>query len=260
MINVRRIKQVLHYGWVHAEDAAMLSHDAETPKCHGRIWFYIDILICFYKYRMWSNQYLGEKFYEKTKEERTPIANKYKEEGKKRDLWDRGYADNLKFFIKYGNVKYSHPSSKHIRQQAYAVRYHAGKNLMVEENVYVARHHYLEGNIQIGDNVYLAANSHLDYSGGLSIEDNARITNGVIIETHSHTYHSDYRISKKDIVASSLVIKQGAVIGVRSVILPGCNYIGIHARIGAGAVVTKDVPDYAIVAGVPAKIIKIMEH
>lgn len=45
-------------------------------------------------------------------------------------------------------------------------------------------------------------------------------------------------------------------IGSRAIILPGCMRIGAHSIIGAGAVVTKDVPDYAIVGGNPAKVIR----
>lgn len=45
-------------------------------------------------------------------------------------------------------------------------------------------------------------------------------------------------------------------IGARAIILPGCKRIGAHSIIGAGAVVTKDVPDYAIVGGNPAKVIR----
>jgi maltose O-acetyltransferase len=45
-------------------------------------------------------------------------------------------------------------------------------------------------------------------------------------------------------------------IGARVMILPGCKHIGTGAIIGAGSVVTKDVPDYAIVGGNPAKVIK----
>ena len=44
-------------------------------------------------------------------------------------------------------------------------------------------------------------------------------------------------------------------IGTNVIILPGVN-IGSHCIIGAGAVVTKDVPDYAVVGGVPAKVIR----
>ena len=52
-----------------------------------------------------------------------------------------------------------------------------------------------------------------------------------------------------------VIIKNDVWIGANSVIMPNIT-IGNGAIIGAGAVVTKDVPDYAIVAGVPAKIIK----
>ena len=45
-------------------------------------------------------------------------------------------------------------------------------------------------------------------------------------------------------------------IGSRAIVLPGCKRIGAHSIIGAGAVVTHDVPDYAIVAGNPAKVIR----
>ena len=45
-------------------------------------------------------------------------------------------------------------------------------------------------------------------------------------------------------------------IGARVIVLPGCKRIGAHSVIGAGAVVTHDVPDYAIVGGNPAKVIR----
>ena len=45
-------------------------------------------------------------------------------------------------------------------------------------------------------------------------------------------------------------------IGARAIVLPGCTYIGHGSIIGAGSVVTKDVPDYAVVGGNPAKVLK----
>ena len=53
-----------------------------------------------------------------------------------------------------------------------------------------------------------------------------------------------------------LKIEDDVWIGVRVIVLPGCKHIGKGVIVGAGAVVTKDIPDYAIVGGNPAKIIK----
>lgn len=55
---------------------------------------------------------------------------------------------------------------------------------------------------------------------------------------------------------ASLEIGNDVWIGARAMVLPGCKKIGNGAVIGAGAVVTKDVPDYAIVGGNPARILK----
>ena len=53
-----------------------------------------------------------------------------------------------------------------------------------------------------------------------------------------------------------LEIGEDVWIGSRVIVLPGCKKIGAHSIIGAGSVVTHDVPDYAIVGGNPAKIIR----
>ena len=82
------------------------------------------------------------------------------------------------------------------------------------------------------------------------------MTNGVIIETHNHDFHSNYKESKTKISVTNLIIEEGAVIGSRAIILSSCHYIGKYARVGAGAVITKDVPNYAVVVGVPGKIVR----
>jgi maltose O-acetyltransferase len=59
-----------------------------------------------------------------------------------------------------------------------------------------------------------------------------------------------------DLPDDPLEICEDVWIGARVIVLPGCKRIGAHSIIGAGSVVTHDVPDYAIVGGNPAKIIR----
>lgn len=78
---------------------------------------------------------------------------------------------------------------------------------------------------------------------------------GVSVETH-HRDLQAYNEGRDVNIGTSLTIEEGAYIGTRAIILDSCNYIGKYARIGAGAVVVKDVPDYAVVVGVPAKVVR----
>ena len=209
---------------------------------------------------MWSNQYLKEDFFNKSNEERKRIGSSYLEQGIKRDEWQKDFRDNRKFLIKYTNIRYEKASLREKRNEAYRKRFRAGKGLMVEYDVNISRQHYLNGSIKIGSNVLLAKHSFIDYSGDVTIGDDVQITNGVIIETHHHPFHSDYTQPRNIVHSTTLKIADGAVLGSRCIILPSCHYIGKHARVGAGAVVTKDVPDYAVVVGVPAKVIKVIHH
>lgn len=244
-----RILQIIKYGWKHAG----------TVGHKNRIATFLDILYCYKKYKMWSNQYIAEKFFEKSKCERYKIGKEYYVKGIKRDEWQKDFIKNRKFLCKYTARKYEVGSRRRIkRMKAYQKRYGIGNNLAVEFNVELSRQHYLDGTIKIGNNVLLAKNTFIDYSGDVIIKDNVQLTNGVIIESHQHAFHSDYKQPREIITKTNLKIEEGAVIGSRAIILSSCHYIGKHARIGAGAVVTKDIPDYAIAVGSPAKVIRIM--
>jgi len=65
--------------------------------------------------------------------------------------------------------------------------------------------------------------------------------------------------SEKDWILQRTIVKKGASIGSSATILCGVT-IGKNAIVGAGAVVTKDVPDNTVVAGVPAKVVKNINH
>lgn len=77
------------------------------------------------------------------------------------------------------------------------------------------------------------------------------------LSTHPYFYEKQFGIIPEDILEpATTVIGHDVWIGQSAIILPGCKDIGHGAIIGAGAVVTKNVPAYAVVAGNPAKILK----
>lgn len=246
MINPRRIRQVFQYGWMHAGEISK-KHFAGKK----RLSIFKDILFCFHKYGMWSNQYLKERFWSLSTDEKKAVGVKYQQTNSKRELWLKDFYENKDFFIKYGDVKYERTLLREKRNKAYSERYNAGKNLLVEYDVEISRQHYLDGTITIGDNVLLAKHVFIDYSGQVVLRDGVKISNGVVIESHSHF------INKTDgsAVPGHLIIDDHVKIYTRAYIADICHHIGRHARIGAGCYVRNNVPPYAIVMGNPAKIV-----
>ena len=92
--------------------------------------------------------------------------------------------------------------------------------------------------------------------GPLRIGENVMMGPDVTILSQTHNIErTDIPMGKQGMREAEVIIGNDVWIGMRSIIMPGVK-IGDGAVIGAGAVVTKDVPDYAIVGGVPARIIK----
>jgi acetyltransferase-like isoleucine patch superfamily enzyme len=104
--------------------------------------------------------------------------------------------------------------------------------------------------------VYIAPNVLIDSSfpEHISIGDHVYITRGAKVICHTAFTPLTQEIVGLEYTIGDVVIEDGAYIGVNAVVLPSVR-IGRCAVVGAGAVVTKDVPPYAIVGGVPARVI-----
>jgi UDP-2-acetamido-3-amino-2,3-dideoxy-glucuronate N-acetyltransferase len=113
----------------------------------------------------------------------------------------------------------------------------------------------VQKNVLIGKNCKVSSHSFL--CEGVTLEDGVFIGHGVMFtnDTYPRAVNPDGGLqTEADWIVIPTLVKRQASIGSNATILPGVT-IGVAAQVGAGAVVTKDVPDRAIVAGVPAAII-----
>src|SRR5262249_2657419 len=112
-----------------------------------------------------------------------------------------------------------------------------------------------DGTCRIGDRVWIGPQSYFD-ARDLVLEDDVGWGPGAKVLGSEHTgLPVDVPIIRTDLTIRPVRVKRGADIGTGAVLLPGVT-VGAGAIVGAGAVVTHDVPDYAIVAGVPARVIR----
>lgn len=111
--------------------------------------------------------------------------------------------------------------------------------------------------VNIGENVYLGIHCFLDnlYPEYISIENNASINADSMILTHFNPMKRFASVMTSRV--APVIIEEGAILAVRSTILPGVT-IGKNAIVSAGSVVDKHVPAYTLVRGNPAK--KVTEY
>lgn len=125
-----------------------------------------------------------------------------------------------------------------------------GDNVSIADYCRVINDEIPTGELVIHDNVSIDRDCLIDYSGGLTIASNTHISFGVWISTHNHGADPHSIPSP-----CHLNIGKNVWIGAKAIILPQCNFIGDNAIVGAGAVVTKDVPQGAKIVGNTGRII-----
>lgn len=253
-MNFSQLKKLLKYANQNAEEISQM------PEVNlSKSTLFMDILRCYFKYHVYAIQYKKEKFWQLSPEQRNEVAKKYQEKNLKNEAWAKDYYENFRFLIKWTAYKYEATAKQQKRRiDAYRRRYDIGDNCFIGHDVLIERHHHLWGTIKIGNNCLLAKHVYIDYSGYIIIENGVKIAQGVVIETHHRDM--DAYIQGKDVnIPTQLRICENAYIGTNAIILDSCNYIGRNVRIGAGAVVTKDIPDNAVAVGIPAKVVKTIE-
>lgn len=128
-----------------------------------------------------------------------------------------------------------------------------GKQLNLEQGAYIGN----GKSFSVGDLVGIGKN-FCCHNRIVTMHDHIIMGEDVLFQGGGHVFDNpDIPMGQSgDLPPSPIEICEDVWIGARAIILPGCKRIGAHSIIGAGAVVTKDVPDYAIVGGNPAKVIK----
>lgn len=130
------------------------------------------------------------------------------------------------------------------------------KTIEIGNWVTILWHTQIQENVKLGERIFIG--KYCDIGKNVVIEDAVTLADYVTILGNTHDYNNPENRSGELYSPGTKVIGKGAWLGYRAIVLPQVRYIGRGSIIGAGSVVTKDVEDHTIVAGNPAKVIKIL--
>ncbi len=127
-----------------------------------------------------------------------------------------------------------------------------GRNCLIQDRVYLRAG--MDGKIEIGDGAALNSFVQLYGHGGISIGADSQIGPNTVITTTGH----DFTATHLDQNYAGITIGKRVWVGANCTILPGVT-IADHAVIGAGSVVSKDIPPRCVALGVPARVVREFE-
>lgn len=134
------------------------------------------------------------------------------------------------------------------------------ENIEIGDNVYVGHgailKGYYKGHMKIGSNTWIGQGAFFHAAGNLTIGTTVGVGPYVKILTSTHAEAGrDVPILDSPIEMAPVVVEDDGDIGIAAIVLPGVT-LGRGAQVGAGAIVTRDVPPFAVVAGNPARILR----
>jgi acetyltransferase-like isoleucine patch superfamily enzyme len=110
--------------------------------------------------------------------------------------------------------------------------------------------------LQVGEDCFLGDECLLDLAEGITLERQVTLAERVLVLTHTNVGYHDHPLQAHfPAMAAPVVIEQGSFVGASATLLPGIR-IGARSFVAAGSVVTADVPPGALVAGVPARVVR----
>ena len=111
----------------------------------------------------------------------------------------------------------------------------------------------------IEDNVSVEQYVHINCGNSVRIEKDCTISSDVFITDVDHSYENiNEKVLNQPLITYETVIGEGSFLGTGVKVMAGVK-IGKHCVIGANAVVSKDIPDYSVAVGIPAKVIKLYD-
>lgn len=164
-------------------------------------------------------------------------------------LWQQNIQQNLMQLetVEIGDNCFISPEAKIFAEP--------NRQISIKNQCMIAANSFLHGPIQLGNEVAINHSCSLDGgSKGIHIGNKTRIANNVTIYAFNHGMAPNEAIYKQKASSKGVYIGSDVWIGAQVGIVDGVN-IGDHAVIGMGAIITKDIPKWAIVAGNPSQII-----
>jgi acetyltransferase-like isoleucine patch superfamily enzyme len=145
-------------------------------------------------------------------------------------------------------------------------RIHVGSKVLIHERAWLSVYEHYQGrdhepSLRIGDRTLLGRDTYISCVGEIEIGSDVMTAPGAMIADSYHSYEDPHTPIRDQPMADPRPVRigSGAMLGARACILMGVT-IGERSYIGAGSVVTRDVPPNAVALGNPARVVRRYDH